>query len=100
MRLARFDGRASDELRAVRIVPGFQKHAEGSAMIELGETMVLCSVSVENRVPAFLKGSGTGWITAEYFRIGHLNVVQGEQVCPIQEYFYFRYIDPAGHPFG
>lgn len=66
MRLARFDGRAADELRPVQIKPGFQKYAEGSALIEMGETKVLCAVSVEDRVPPFLKGSGTGWITAEY----------------------------------
>jgi len=62
----RADGRAYDELRPIRIVPGFLSFAEGSALIELGKTRVLCSVSVEERVPNFLKGSGTGWITAEY----------------------------------
>ena len=66
MRLARFDGRAADEIRPALITPGFQKYAEGSALIEMGETKVLCAVSVENRVPAFLKGNGSGWITAEY----------------------------------
>ncbi|MBT4513424.1 MAG: ribonuclease PH [Chloroflexi bacterium] len=66
MRTVRFDGRAVDELRSVRITPGFQKHAEGSALIELGETKVICAVSVESRIPAFLRGSGSGWITAEY----------------------------------
>ena len=64
--MKRADGRAWDELRPVRIVPGFQSFAEGSALIELGETRVLCSVSVEERVPPFLRGEGTGWITAEY----------------------------------
>jgi len=62
----RADSRAWDEIRPVRIVLGFQSFAEGSALIELGKTRVLCSVSVEERVPNFLKGSGTGWITAEY----------------------------------
>jgi ribonuclease PH len=66
MKLARFDGRAIDQLRSVQITPGFLKHAEGSALIELGETKVICAVSVEDRIPAFLKGSGSGWITAEY----------------------------------
>ncbi len=66
MRLARFDGRAPDELRDGRITLGIQKYAEGSALIELGETKVICSVSVEQRIPAFLKGSGSGWVTAEY----------------------------------
>lgn len=64
--MKRADGRAYDELRPIRIVPGFLSFAEGSALIELGKTRVLCSVSVEERVPNFLKGSGTGWITAEY----------------------------------
>jgi len=62
----RVDGRAYDELREIKITPGFQRFAEGSVLIEVGKTRVLCSASVEERVPAFLKGSGTGWITAEY----------------------------------
>jgi len=66
IRMKRADGRAWDELRPVQITPGFQDFAEGSALIELGKTRVLCSVSVEDRVPNFLKGGGTGWITAEY----------------------------------
>ncbi len=66
MRLARFDGRNADEMRPVHIKPGFQRYAEGSALIELGETKVICAVSIEDRIPAFLKGSGSGWITAEY----------------------------------
>jgi ribonuclease PH len=64
--MKRADGRASDELRPVKITPGFQSFAEGSALIELGKTHVLCSVSVEERVPPFLKDSGSGWVTAEY----------------------------------
>ncbi|MFC2043879.1 ribonuclease PH [Chloroflexota bacterium] len=64
--MKRSGGRAWDELRAVQITPGFQSFAEGSALIELGKTRVLCSVSVEERVPAFLKGGRSGWITAEY----------------------------------
>ena len=66
MRLGRFDGRAPDELRPVTSTTGFQKYAEGSALIEMGETRVVCAVSVEDRVPPFLTGSGSGWITAEY----------------------------------
>jgi len=62
----RADGRAYNELRAVRITPGFQSFAEGSALIELGKTQVLCSVSVDDRVPGFIKEIGGGWITAEY----------------------------------
>ncbi len=64
--MKRLDGRAYNELRPLKIIPGYQSFAEGSAMIKLGKTHVLCAVSVEERVPAFLKGSGTGWITAEY----------------------------------
>ena len=64
--MKRIDGRAYDELRPVSITIGYQSFAEGSVLIELGKTWVVCSVSVEERVPSFLKGSGTGWITAEY----------------------------------
>ncbi len=64
--MKRGDGRAYDELRPARITPGFLSFAEGSTLMELGKTQVLCSVSAEDRVPNFLKGSGTGWITAEY----------------------------------
>jgi ribonuclease PH len=64
--MKRIDGRASDELRPINIVLGYQAFAEGSALLELGRTRVLCSVSVEDRVPNFLKGQGTGWVTAEY----------------------------------
>ena len=62
----RGDGRAADELRKVVITPRYIKHAEGSALIEVGDTRVICTVSVEDRVPPFLKGQGEGWITAEY----------------------------------
>ena len=64
--MKRADGRAWDELRPVKITPGYQSFAEGSVLIELGRTRVACSVSIEDRVPPFLKGSGNGWITAEY----------------------------------
>ncbi|MFC1950007.1 ribonuclease PH, partial [Chloroflexota bacterium] len=64
--MKRADGRKWDELRPVRIITGYHSFAEGSALIEMGETHVLCSVSIEDRVPNFLKNSGSGWITAEY----------------------------------
>ncbi len=64
--MARIDARANNELRPVCITLGYQSFAEGSALIELGKTRVLCSVSVEERVPNFLRGSGQGWVTAEY----------------------------------
>lgn len=60
------DGRRPDQLRPLEIVTGFQKHAEGSALIKLGDTWVLCAASVEEGVPPFLKGKGQGWLTAEY----------------------------------
>jgi ribonuclease PH len=59
-------GRRPEELRAVSIERGFSKHAEGSVLISFGDTRVLCTASVEERVPAFLKESGRGWVTAEY----------------------------------
>ncbi len=62
----RADGRRPRQLRAVKISTGVLKHAEGSALIEVGDTRVLCTASVEDRVPAFLKDSGRGWVTAEY----------------------------------
>jgi ribonuclease PH len=64
--MKRADARAWDELRPVKIIPGFQSFAEGSALIEIGQTRVLCAVSVDERVPNFLKGQGSGWVTAEY----------------------------------
>lgn len=62
----RFDGRKPDELRKVKITLDFIKHAEGSCLIEFGDTKVICTVSVEEKVPPFLKDTGQGWITAEY----------------------------------
>jgi len=59
-------GRGDDEMRAVTIETGVSRYAEGSVMIAQGETRVLCTVSIEDRVPPFLKGTGTGWVTAEY----------------------------------
>jgi len=64
--LKRIDGRSFDELRQVTITTGIQSFAEGSALVEVGQTRVLCAVTVEEKVPPFLRGSGTGWITAEY----------------------------------
>jgi ribonuclease PH len=65
--MERQDGRRPDQLRPVRIVPGYLPHAEGSALIEQGGTVVLCAVSVEDRLPAFLRDKGgSGWVTAEY----------------------------------
>ena len=62
----RVDGRRWDEPRKTTIVPGYQAFAEGSALIEVGMTRVLCAATIEERVPPFLRGMGTGWVTAEY----------------------------------
>ena len=62
----RTDQRAANQLRPVRITPGFLLTAEGSALIEFGNTRVLCAATVEDTVPQFLRGSGKGWVTAEY----------------------------------
>jgi len=59
-------GRAPDELRTIQLTRGYTKHAEGSVLIEFGDTRVLCNASIEDRVPGFLKGTGKGWVTAEY----------------------------------
>ncbi len=59
-------GRRPDELRAVRLTRRYTKHAEGSVLVEFGDTQVICTASVEEKVPGFLKGKGEGWLTAEY----------------------------------
>lgn len=64
--MSRIDGRTPDQLRPVRIVPGFFPYAEGSALIEMGNTKVAVAVTVEDRVPPFLRGRNQGWLTAEY----------------------------------
>src|SRR4249920_1370744 len=66
MTFQRSFGRLADQLRPVRIQRGFTRHAEGSVLVEFGDTRVLCTASVEERVPPFLKDSGRGWVTAEY----------------------------------
>jgi ribonuclease PH len=62
----RTDGRAADQLRPVTITPNFIKHAEGSALIDVGDTRVICTASVQEKVPPFLYRTGRGWVTAEY----------------------------------
>ena len=62
---SRFD-RAADRLRSLRITRNYTRHAEGSVLVEFGDTMVLCTASVEESVPGFLRGKGSGWVTAEY----------------------------------
>jgi len=62
----RHDGRGPDQLRPVSIEPNYLENAEGSALVRFGNTWVICTVSLEDRVPQFLRGSGSGWVTAEY----------------------------------
>lgn len=64
--MMRSDGRRADQVRDLKITPGFMPTAEGSALIEIGHTKVICTASVEEGVPAFRRGSGKGWVTAEY----------------------------------
>ncbi|MGQ9475176.1 MAG: ribonuclease PH [Actinomycetota bacterium] len=64
--MVRKDGRRPDQLRPTRMVRGYMAHAEGSALVEMGGTRVVCTATLEFRVPQFLRGSGRGWITAEY----------------------------------
>jgi ribonuclease PH len=64
--MIRSDGRRPDELRPVQIEPNYMKYAEGSALISVGNTRVLCAATIEDKVPQWMKGRGTGWVTAEY----------------------------------
>ncbi|MGH7929469.1 MAG: ribonuclease PH, partial [Candidatus Binatia bacterium] len=64
--MKRKDGRAPDEMRPVKITANYLAFAEGSALIEVGNTWVLCAASIEDRVPPFLRNTGNGWVTAEY----------------------------------
>ena len=75
----RAHGRAADALREVRITRGFTKHAEGSVLVEFGDTRVLCTASVEERVPPFLKGRGQGWLTAEYGMLPRATHTRGDR---------------------
>jgi ribonuclease PH len=64
--MTRLDNRLPDQLRPTRLTPNYLRHAEGSVLVEVGDTRVICAASVEDRVPPFLRNSGRGWITAEY----------------------------------
>lgn len=64
--MSRINGRRADQMRAVKITPNYTMHAEGSVLIEVGNTKVICTATIEEKVPPFLKGQGKGWITAEY----------------------------------
>ncbi len=77
--MKRADGRTYNELRPIKIITGYQSFAEGSALIELGKTHVLCAVSLDDRVPPFLKGSGNGWVTAEYAMLPRSTVTRTQR---------------------
>jgi len=70
---SRLDGRTPSQMRPVKITRGFNSYAEGSCFIEVGDTKVICTASAEEKVPMFLKGQGTGWLTAEYAMIPRAN---------------------------
>ena len=72
-------GRAPDEMRAITIETGFTKHAEGSCLISFGETRVLCTASVEERIPPWLRGKGEGWVTAEYSMLPRATHTRGQR---------------------
>jgi len=72
-------GRKPDELRAVRLTRGYTRHPEGSVLVEFGDTRVLCTASVEERVPPFLRDSGRGWVSAEYGMLPRATNTRGER---------------------
>lgn len=75
----RGDGRQYDETRAVKITPNYIKHAEGSVLIEVGDTKVICTATIEEKVPPFMKGQGRGWITAEYSMLPRATQVRNQR---------------------
>src|SRR4051812_12339002 len=79
MTFTRTAGRAADQLRPVRITRGFTIHAEGSVLIEFGQTRVLCTASVEDKVPPHKRGSGEGWVTAEYGMLPRATHTRGDR---------------------
>ena len=79
MSIARKDGRAFDALRPVAITRGYTRYAEGSVLVAFGHTRVLCTASVEERVPPFLKGKGPGWLTAEYGMLPRATHTRGDR---------------------
>jgi ribonuclease PH len=79
MSITRADGRQVNELRPVRITRDFNIHAEGSVLIEVGNTKVICTATIEDRVPPFLRGQGVGWITAEYSMLPRATEVRNQR---------------------
>ena len=72
-------GRAPDEMRAIEIVTGYTRHAEGSVLVSFGDTKVICTASVEERVPPFLRGKGEGWVTGEYSMLPRATHTRGSR---------------------
>ena len=72
-------GRAPDEMRAISIETGFTKHAEGSCLVSFGDTRVLCTASVEERIPPWLRGKGSGWVTGEYSMLPRATHTRGDR---------------------
>ena len=72
-------GRAPDEMRAITIETGFTKHAEGSCLVSFGDTRVLCTASVEERIPPWLRGKGSGWVTGEYSMLPRATHTRGDR---------------------
>ncbi|GIP31313.1 ribonuclease PH [Paenibacillus sp. J2TS4] len=75
----RIDGRRYDQLRPLSLIPDYVKHAEGSVLISVGDTRVLCNATVEERVPPFMKGQGKGWINAEYSMLPRATQVRNQR---------------------
>ena len=75
----RASGRNTEQLRPVRLTRGYTRHAEGSVLVEFGDTKVLCTASVEDRVPGFLRGQGRGWVTAEYGMLPRATHTRGDR---------------------
>jgi len=98
-RTMRNDGRAPDELRPVTITPRFIKHAEGSALIAVGDTKVVCTVSVEDRVPPFLKGGGEGWVTSEYGMLPRATTTRSQREVSRGSMPYSEVTHPSPPPF-
>ncbi|NEW04446.1 ribonuclease PH [Paenibacillus sp. SYP-B3998] len=75
----RINGRTNQELRPMKITPNYIKHAEGSVLIEVGDTKVICTATIEERVPSFMKGQGKGWVTAEYSMLPRATQVRNQR---------------------
>ncbi|SDN58101.1 ribonuclease PH [Paenibacillus sp. yr247] len=75
----RIGGRTNQELRPMKITPHYIKHAEGSVLIEVGDTKVICTATIEERVPPFMKGQGKGWVTAEYSMLPRATQVRNQR---------------------